>query len=94
MVTRVVTRKVTRGNTMQHGLKTKIWHARMKKHKIYFQMSPNLIYFGWYNGELGAYKIWGKSYCKTIKNAITAVKKQLNRKIKKISNRVDAATQN
>ena len=45
MVTRGVRRWITRGNTMQHGLKMKIWHAKKKEHKNYFQMNQNLIYF-------------------------------------------------
>ena len=46
----MVTRGVTLGNIMQHGLKIKISHAKKKEHKIYFQMNPNLIYFGWSGG--------------------------------------------
>ena len=42
----MVTRGVTLGNIMQHGLKIKICHARKKGHKIYFQRNPYLIYFG------------------------------------------------
>ena len=46
----MVTRWITRGNAMQHGLKMKIWHPRNKENKIYFQMYPNVIYFGWSGG--------------------------------------------
>ena len=42
----MVTRVVTRGNALQHGLRMKIWHSRKKEHKMYFKMNPNLIYFG------------------------------------------------